>query len=309
MYGRRVRLRFGYCVGPADEPDALSVAQRAEKFGFDTVLVSDHVGPGNAPMVTLAAIARATERIRIGTFVLNNDMRNVVQLAWETATLDRLSGGRLELGLGAGHTPQEYAATGIERRSPAARKRRLCEAVEVMRMLLAGEPVTYDGEFVHVSAAQIDAGAQARVPILVGGNGAALLEHAGEYADIVGLQGLGRTSPDGHMHAVRWQRSWLDEQLDQVRRGSARRRDGVRVELNALVQVTAITDDAPRVYAKVCERIDGLDAQDARQTPYLLVGTVDEIAAKIMHFATEYGITYFAVRALDDFAPVIQALR
>jgi len=176
-------------------------------------------------------------------------------------------------------------------------------------MLLAGEPVTYDGEFVHIDAAQIDAAAQRRVPILVGGNGATLLEHAGENADIVGLQGLGRTSPDGHMHAVRWQLDWLDEQLAQVRRGGARRRDDGRVELNALVQVTAITDDAPRVYAKVCERIEGLSAQDARATPYLLVGTVDEIAARIMHFATEYDITYFAVRALDDFAPVIRALR
>ena len=88
-------------------------ARRAEELGFDVVLTSDHVGPGLSPMVTLAAIATATTTIRLGTFVLNNDMRNPVQLAWEAVSLDRLSGGRFELGLGAGHTPHEYAETGI----------------------------------------------------------------------------------------------------------------------------------------------------------------------------------------------------
>jgi probable F420-dependent oxidoreductase len=296
-----VPIRFGYCL-PHTAEDPASVAQRAEQIGFDTVLVSDHVGPGNAPLTTLATIARATERIRLGTFVLNNDMRNVVQLAWEAATLDRLSGGRFELGLGAGHTPQEYDSTGIEKRPAADRKRRLCESVEVLRPLLAGKPVTFHGSFVDIDGAQIDAATQARLPILVGGNGAALLQHAGAHADIVGLTGTGRTRADGHMHEVRWDVPWLEEQIAQVRRGGDR-------ELNALVQVVAVTDDAPRVYARVCERIEGLDIEDARTTPYLLVGTVDEIAARIQHFADEYGITYFAVRALDEFAPVMKALR
>jgi hypothetical protein len=143
----------------------------------------------------------------------------------------------------------------------------------------------------------------------VGGNGTLLLEHAGEHADIVGLQGLGRVGPDGHRHAVQWSRPWLCDQLEQVRRGSARRSDGVDVTINALVQVVAVTDDAQRIYAGLSERIQGFDAQDAPATPYLLVGTVDEIASKIMDLATEHGITYFAVRSLDDFAPVISALR
>ncbi len=303
-----MRVRFGYCLA-ADADDPAGLAQRAERLGFDTVLVSDHVGTGNAPMVTLATIAAATERMRLGTFVLNNDMRNVVQLAWETATLDRLAGGRVELGLGAGHTPQEYDATGIERRTAADRKRRLCESVEVLRRLFTGEPVTYHGAFVDVDGAQIEAAMQERLPLLVGGNGAALLEYAGEHADIVGLSGTGRTRPDGHTHTVRWQLSWLREQLEQVRRGEARRSDGRAVELNVLVQVVAVTDDPAPVYTTLCERIDGLNGEDARATPYLLVGTVDDIAAKIARLANEFGITYFAVRALDEFAPVLRALR
>ena len=191
-----MRVRFGFCLAP-DVDDAIDVAQRAERIGFDTVLASDHAGAGNAPLVTLAGIAQATERIRLGTFVLNNDMRNPVQLAWEASTLDRLSGGRFELGLGAGHTPQEYAATGIQRLPATERKRRLCESVEAMRMLFDGQSVTYRGTFVDIVEAQIPVPAQPRLPILVGGNGAALLEHAGKHADIVGLSGTGTTRADG----------------------------------------------------------------------------------------------------------------
>jgi probable F420-dependent oxidoreductase len=232
-----------------------------------------------------------------------------VQLAWEASTLDRLSGGRFELGLGAGHTPQEYLATGIEQRAPAERKDRLRETVEVMRPLLAGEAVTYRGGFVHIDDAQVAPALQSHLPILVGGNGPRLLEHAGRYADIVGLQGLGRTGPDGHTHAIRWEHDRLLGQLAQIQRGAARRTDERAVELNALVQVCAITDNAQAVYATLCERIEGLHHEDAHATPYVLVGTVDEIAAKVIHLATEYGITYFALRALEDFAPVISALR
>lgn len=96
------RIRFGFQLGSEHESDPVGVAQRAEQLGFDTVLLSDHVGPGISPMVALAAMAQGTTRIRVGTYTLNNDMRNPVQLAWEAATIDHLSGGRLEVGLGAG---------------------------------------------------------------------------------------------------------------------------------------------------------------------------------------------------------------
>jgi probable F420-dependent oxidoreductase len=197
-------IRLGYQINGASASDPIGAAKRAEELGFDVVLVSDHVGPGPSPLVTLGAIAQATERIRIGTFVLNNDMRNPVQLAWEATTLDRLSQGRFELGLGAGHTPVEYHATGIVRRSAHDRKLRLQESVEVIRRLLDGETVTFEGAHINVRDAAVDRSTQGRLPILVGGNGAELLEHAGRHADIVGLQGLGRTYPDGHQHEAKW---------------------------------------------------------------------------------------------------------
>ena len=285
----------------------MSAAVRAEELGFDIVLAADHVGPGWAPMPTLSAIATVTERIRLGTLVLNNDMRNPVQLAWEASTIDRISGGRFELGLGAGHTPSEYDATGIERSAPGERKRRLAESVEILRDLLDGEAVDFEGEYYRVDRARIDPAHQERVPILVGGNGAALLTHAGRHADIVGLQGLGRTREDGHSHEVKWSTRHLDEQIAQVRVGAGVRFDDI--EFNAMVQVVQITDDRESVLAKVVDRVEGLTMEDAMATPYLLIGSVDEIVLHLMTCNERWGVNYFAVRELDDFEPVLRALR
>jgi len=289
------------------EGDPVAAGVRAEELGFDIVLAADHVGLGWAPMPTLSAIASVTERIRLGTLVHNNDMRNPVQLAWEVSTIDRLSGGRFELGLGAGHTPSEYDATGIERSAPGERKRRLAESVEIIRDLLDGEAVDFEGEHYRVDRARIDPAHQERVPILVGGNGAALLTHAGRHADIVGLQGLGRTRAVGHSHEVKWSTRHLDEQIAQVRVGAGVRFDDI--EFNAMVQVVQITDDRESALAKVVERVDGLTMEDAMATPYLLIGTVEEIVLHLMTCNERWGINYFAVRELDDFEPVLRALR
>lgn len=288
------------------EGDPVAAAQRAEDLGFDIVLAADHVGQGLAPMPTLSAIAAATSTIRLGTLVLNNDMRNPVQLAWEAATLDQLSGGRFELGLGAGHTPMEYAATGIERSSGATRKRRLESSVEIIRGLLDGRPVDRDGEYYRIERARIDRPVQEHLPILVGGNGEELLGHAGAHADIIGLQGLGRTKDDGHRHDVDWSTARLDQQIEQVRAGAGVRFDDL--EFNALVQMVQITDDRVAALERICDMVDGLTMQDADSTPYLLVGTVDEIVLHMMTCRERWRITYFAVRELDAFEPILTAL-
>ncbi len=301
------RLRIGHQLSARIDGDPVATARRAEELGFDIVLAADHVGPGWSPMPTLSAIATATERIRLGTLVLNNDMRNPVQLAWDVSTLDRLSGGRFELGLGAGHTPHEYDATGITRSAPIERKRRLVESVQVVRDLLDGKVVDHRGEHYNLAQACIDRSDQQRLPILVGGNGATVLANAGRHADIVGLQGLGRTREDGHSHEVKWSTDRLDEQIEQVRVGAGARFD--HVEFNAMVQVVQITDDRESTLAKVVDRVDGLTMDDAASTPYLLIGTVDEIASHMETCNERWGINYFAVRELDTFEPILHALR
>ena len=300
-------LRIGHQLSARIEGDPVAKARRAEEMGFDIVLVADHVGPGWAPTPTLSAIAAVTDRIRLGTLVLNNDMRNPVQLAWEASTIDRLSGGRFELGLGAGHTPAEYDATGIERAAPADRKRRLAESVEIIRDLVDGKVVDRESEHFRIEGARITKAEQNHLPILVGGNGTALLTHAGRHADIVGLHGLGRTLEDGHSHDVKWSTRHLDEQVAQVRAGAGARFDDI--EFNAMVQVVQVTDDREAELAKVVDLVDGLAMDDAGSTPYLLIGTVDEIVAHMVNCNERWGISYFAVRELDDFEPVLQALR
>jgi probable F420-dependent oxidoreductase len=299
-------FRIGHQLSGRVQGSPIDTARRAEELGFDIVLASDHVGLELAPLPTLAAIASATTTIRLGTLVLNNDMRNPVQLAWDVASIDVLSGGRFELGLGAGHTPQEYTATGIERSDAVVRKQRLAESVEIIRALLDGETVDRHGEHFRIEHARTASAAQDRLPILVGGNGEALLGHAGAHADIIGLQGLGRTLADGHTHTVDWRSVHLDAQLAQVRAGAAERFDDL--EFNALVQVVQITDDRDAALAKICERVEGLTMDDAQVTPYLLVGTVDEIVLRMLTCNERWGINYFAVRELDEFAPVLKSL-
>ena len=280
----------------------------AEAAGFDVFLLADHVGGGPAPMPALAAAAAATSTIRLGTFVLNADMRNPVQLAWEATTVDRLSGGRFELGLGAGHTPHEYEATGIELKVPKRRKRALAERVEIIRRLLDGETVTHPGNYHRLLDAAVPRSLQDHLPILVGGNGAALLGHAGAHADIIGLQGLGRTHPDGHQHSVKWEVEHLDRQVEQICAGAGTRI--AEIELNALVQLVDVTDDAAQSLASEAELIgDGMTATELAEIPYVLIGTVNEIADEILRARDRWGITYFAVRALDDFAPIIARVR
>ncbi len=300
-------FRFGLQTTTGQEVDPIATGRRAEAAGFDLMLVSDHVGPGRSPLPMLAAVAATTATLRLGTLVLNADMRNPVQLAWDVTTIDHLSGGRFELGLGAGHTPHEYDETGVELRPPAVRKAAMAEQVEIIRRLLDGETVDWDGEHHRLTGAKVDRAVQERLPILVGGNGDALLTHAARHADIIGLQGLGRTHDDGHRHDVKWSADHLDAQLACLRAAAGQRFDDI--ELNALVQVVTVTDDAAGAIDQLCARNDGLDPHELATTPYALIGTVDEIVAKLHACRERWGISYFAVRELDAFAPVIAAYR
>ena len=133
-------LRFGVSTSSAaDRDEWRQRARQYEGIGFDTLVVADHLGGVLSPMTALLAAAEATERLRIGTFVLNNDFWSPLLLAREAVTLDQLSGGRLELGVGAGHAREEYEAAGLRYGPPAVRVARLAETVPVLRRLLDGE--------------------------------------------------------------------------------------------------------------------------------------------------------------------------
>ena len=300
-------FRFGLQIGKLSAEELRRQAQAAEDAGFDVMHTWDHVVDGWAPLAPLTAIADCTKRMRICPLVLNNDFHHPVHLAQEFASIDHLSNGRVEVGLGAGHAFTEYAAIGQNFDPPAVRKARLAEAMEVLRRLLDGDEVTFKGEYYRLQGVRIMRARQDHVPFLIAVNGQAALAHAAEHADIIGLTMLGRTLEDGHRHEVRWKADRLDRTIAYIREQAGARWPWL--ELNALVQRVVITPDRQRAIGELIQQVGSLSVEDAMTTPFLAIGTHDEIAEHLLRCRERWGISYFSVRDLEAFAPVIARLR
>jgi probable F420-dependent oxidoreductase len=300
-------FRFGYQLTTDDPAEVRRQAQAAEAAGFDVLCSFDHLGEHFSALAPLAAAAGWTSRIRLCPLVLNNDFHHPALLAQELASLDRLSDGRVEVGIGAGHSFTEYAAAGIGFDPPTVRKARLGESVELLRRLLDGETVTHTGPHYRLEGVSTLRPHQAHVPILVGVNGRAALAHAARHADAIGLTMLGRTLPDGQRHEVRWEPDRLDNTVEWIRH-QARDRSG-HLELNALVQAVIVTDDRRAAAAEIVSKVPRLTIDDALETPFLALGTHDEIAHHFQRCRVRWGISYYVVREVDALAPVIERLR
>jgi probable F420-dependent oxidoreductase len=298
-------FRFGYQATTTDVEDLVRAARSAEAAGFDVFQVGDHVGTQLSPFVALAAAAAATSTIRIGTLVLNNDLRHPVAVAQEVATLDRVSDGRVELGLGAGHSFTEYSPMGLVFDPPAVRKARLAEAVEILRPLLDGRTVDYAGSHYRVAGAHTLRPVQTRLPLLVGVNGRAALTHAARHADTVALTMLGRTLEDGQHHEMRWEAERLDATIGLVRAAAG---GWARLELHALVQAVVVTDARASVAEDLSQQLS-TPSSDVMATPFLCLGTHEEMAHHLLACRARWGISYFTVRDIEAFAPVMALVR
>ncbi len=298
-------FRFGYQARDGSADELRDQARTAEAADFDVVHTYDHLSPNWSPTLPLLAMAEATTRLRVGPLVINNDFHHPALLAAEYANLDHLTGGRVELGIGAGHSFTEYAAMGMVFDPPKVRKARLSESIEILRRLFDGETLTYNGEHYHLHDVQTMRALQPRLPIMAGVNGPAALAHAAQHADIIGLMMLGRTLADGQRHEVRWQADRLDTTVAHIRSSAPER----NVELNALVQQIVITDDRKGAIQELLADLPSLTAEDALSTPFLAYGTHDEIAAHLSRCRERWGISYFSVRSIEDFQPVIERLR
>ncbi|WP_276963327.1 TIGR03621 family F420-dependent LLM class oxidoreductase [Ferrimicrobium acidiphilum] len=299
-------FRFGYQTR-TDAPVILrQQVQAAEAAGFDVFCTFDHLGRHLSVLEALAFAAAWSERIRLCPLVLNNDLHHPGILAQRLATLDRLSAGRLEVGIGAGHAFPEYHATSISFDPPQQRKRRLAESVDILRRLLDGEQVDHHGEYYDLSGFSSIEPLQNHVPILVGVNGRAGLAHAARTADIIGLTMLGVTLPDGNAHAVRWDPERLDATVTWIAEQAGERAG--HLELNALVQAVVVTDDRRKAAEELAAEVPGLEVDHALSTPFLALGTHDEIAAHLFACRERWGISYYVVRDIEGFAPVIELL-
>lgn len=299
-------FRFGFQATTTDAEELVRAARAAEAAGFDVFQVGDHVGSQLSPFVALATAAAATSTIRIGTLVLNNDLRHPVAVAQEAAMLDRVSDGRVELGLGAGHSFTEYAALGLAFDPPAVRKARLAEAVEILRPLLDGKTVDHTGDHYQAVGAQTLRPVQTRLPLLIGVNGRAALHHAARHADIVALTMLGRTLADGQHHEMRWEAERLDATIGLVRAAAGARWS--RLELHALVQAVVVTDARSNVAEDLSRQLS-MPYSDVMATPFLCLGTHEEMAQHLLACRARWGINYFTVRDIDAFAPVMALVR
>lgn len=197
------------------------------------------------------------------------------------------------------------------RPSPPDRAGRLVEFVDVVKRLLNGDTVTFQGRYLHLVNARLDelpVGSD-RITMVVGGGHPEVLRVAAQQARVVALSGLARTLPDGHRHEVRWSAESLQAQLQLVSAAAVDRPDSPP-EIEALVQVVTITDDRESAIEKLGERVSRASQQDLEATPFVLIGTPEEMAAQLVRQAEMLGITRYVVRepAMDSIERVLPLL-
>jgi probable F420-dependent oxidoreductase len=285
-------------------------ARKAEDLGYSTLLMPDHFGDQLAPVPALMAAACATPGLRIGTLVFDNDYRHPVVLAKEAATLDVLSDGRLELGLGAGWMRTDYQQSGMAYDPPGVRVERFAEGVEVVAGLLASdEPFSFTGRHYTVTEhALLPRPVQRpRPPLILGGGGRRVLTVAGHHGDIVSIHvdlraGTGgpeaapNASPDATRQKVAWVKEAAGARFDDI-------------ELNCLIGFAIITDDRQGIVDSMAP-VFGIDPADALHVPLALIGTLDEMAEELEWRRAEYGISYYSIEAAcwEALAPVVGRL-
>jgi probable F420-dependent oxidoreductase len=303
---RQRPFRFGVNSVTTSRADWEDTARKAEALGFDTLIAQDHFGNQLAPMPSLVTAAAATSRLRLATLVLDNDFRHPALLAKEAATVDVLTEGRFELGLGAGWLEADYVKTGLTFDPPAQRLARLTEAVHICKALLASsEPLTFTGDYYHLD--NLDPAPRPvqtpRPPLMLGGRQRRMLSLAAREADIVGLSLLdprapGLPPPPTFAQKVAW-----------VREAAGARFDDLELHVNAsLVQVT----DRPSEVEidRVATRTHQTHAQ-VLASPGSLVGPVEAIVETLLARREEFGVSYYVVqgRVMEAFAPVIARIK
>jgi probable F420-dependent oxidoreductase len=303
-------FRFGVQISnAASRDDWIAFARRAEDLGFSTIFMPDHFGDQLAPVPALMAAADATTTLRIGSLVLDNDYKHPVVVAKEAATIDVLSDGRLEFGIGAGWMRSDYDQSGMSYDPPGVRIERMTEGLAVIKGLMAGGAFSFDGK--HYTIAELDGRPKPiqkpHPPILVGGGGRRVLQIAAREADIVGINvdlRAGYIGPDAGPNATA---EATAQKVRWIREAAGDRFDGL--ELNVLCLMCVVTDDRMQV-AENSAAMFGLTPEQALEIPHALVGTVGEIIDDLERRRETFGISYTVVPgpSMDAFAPVVAKL-
>ena len=285
----------------------LARAKRLEDMGYATLSMPDHmVGGAWSNMPALGAVAAVTTKLRLGNLVLDNDFRNPVVLAREFATLDVISNGRVEIGLGAGWFDRDYQGTGIPFDRGRVRVARLAEAVTLMKRVFTEDEVSFEGTYYRTvkSECRPKAVQQPRPPILIAAGGPQILELAGREAEIVAVipPGAGVRPPAPDDVAP----SGVRRQIDIVRQAAGPRFD--QIELSCFLDVT-LTDDREKSIAELAEKAKA-DPAVIGSSVYRPIGTLDQVREHVIRVRRDTGITYFCMRGphVEELAPVVRDL-
>jgi probable F420-dependent oxidoreductase len=303
-------LRFGVITSHAPDGQAWRErARRAEALGYSTLFMPDHFQDQWAPTVGLTIAMEATEHLNVGALVYDNDYRHPVVLAKEIATLDLVSEGRVEFGLGAGWLRTDYDASGIAYDRPGARIERMAEGLAVMKALWSSDtPVDFEGAHYRIHGA-IGTPRPHSTPhprVCIGGGGRRVLGIAAREADIVGINATLTAGEVGPEAAASATPAAFAEKVGWVRDAAGERFD--QLELQCHCAFVMVVDDR-RAVAEAMAPGFGLTAE-ALEVPMVLVGTLDELADTVAARREQYGFTYWVVpdEAMDAFAPVVARL-
>ncbi len=305
-------FRFGITAASAgSRREWIEKARRVEALGYSVLTVPDHFPGTLATVPALMSAADATERLRLGSWVFCNDFRHPALLYKEAATIDLLSDGRFEFGIGAGWLKSEYDMTGIPFDPAGVRVARMEEAVRIFKGLAAEGPLDFAGEHYRIAGLE---GApkpvqQPHPPLYIGGGGRRLLSFAAREADMVGL--APKALPDGGLDqadvtedAVQRKVRWVREAAEEASRSP---------ELNILIFVFEITDDRQGAAERHVAALPGLTSEQLLASPHVLIGTPAQIADDLRRRRDELGISYIVINTgveehIASFAPIVALL-
>ncbi|MCU1464011.1 MAG: Luciferase [Acidimicrobiales bacterium] len=303
-------FRFGAQISstPPNQPDWVTTARKVEELGYSTLFVPDHFDDQLAPLPAMTAAAMATSTLRVGSLVFDNDYKHPLVLAKECATLDVLSGGRLELGLGAGWMTTDYEQSGIPLDSPGVRIDRFEEGLAIVKGLLRNTPFSFAGEHYTIeNHTGTPKPVQPHVPILIGGGGPRVLAIAGREADIASVNfNLKSGKVDADVLASGTADA-THHRIEVIRKAAGDRFEDI--ELSITVFFAMITEDRVAIAEGMAPGF-GLTAEQALGIPHFLIGTVDEICDDLVRRREEFGFSYvmFSGGSWEAMAPVVARL-
>ena len=285
------------------------LGRRAEDLGYSALSVRDHLDADMAPLVALAVTAEATRDLRLTTLMLGNDFRHPLFLAKQAATLDLLSDGRLELGLGAGWKTTDYDQSGLALDPPGVRIARLAESVEILKRCFAEGSFDFDGEHYTVRGhdGQPTCIQLPHPPFLLGGGGRKMLSLAAREAEIVGLNANMAAGVIDQRAGTSATVEATDKKLGWIRDAAGDR--FADIELQTRVHMSQITDD-PIGLAELMAPALGLDAEAALASPHVLVGSSGQCVETLLAWRERWGLTYISLNedSMVEFGPVVEAL-